>query len=490
VTLDAPYDRQIYTNRDLSLEAIAVTGFDMDYTLAIYHQLRIEEISIETTTAKLLERHYPAQLREMKSDPRFAMRGLMVDKRLGNIIKMDRHGYVGRAYHGKQRLDDDTRKAVYRDQRLGMEFERFAAVDTLFALPEVTLFAETVDLIDAAPELWRDGKPPTYEEAWYDVRECIDEAHSDGSIKERIQANPGEYIERDPDLPRTLHKFRSAGKKLFLLTNSLFSYTDAVMTYLLGDQPSYGHWSSYFDWIVVGAAKPAFFSEGAPFQELDLSGTPVGPRRLDVQRGKVYHGGNQISLQASFGCFADEVLYVGDHIYGDIVKSKKSSGWRTALIVQELQHELQVRRARAMILGEIESLYTLRMQQAQAITAEQQIARTLARVTARELAAMMGREVPFAQGLLDEVRGQIRSQVDGLRKYEKETLDTLERRSREVDESFNPYWGSSFAERHDTSRFGAQVESYACIYTGRVSNLLYVSPGKYFISPHNKLPHW
>ena len=52
------------------------------------------------------------------------------------------------------------------------------------------------------------------------------------------------------------------------------------------------------------------------------------------------------------------------------------------------------------------------------------------------------------------------------------------------------YWGSAFAERHDTSRFGAQVEFYACIYTSRVSNFLYVSPARYFHSPHGSLPHW
>ena len=64
------------------------------------------------------------------------------------------------------------------------------------------------------------------------------------------------------------------------------------------------------------------------------------------------------------------------------------------------------------------------------------------------------------------------------------------RRGKDVDAAFNPYWGSSFAERHDTSRFGAQVESFACIYTSRVSNFLFASPAKYFISPHGSLPHW
>ena len=47
-----------------------------------------------------------------------------------------------------------------------------------------------------------------------------------------------------------------------------------------------------------------------------------------------------------------------------------------------------------------------------------------------------------------------------------------------------------FDERHDASRFGAQVEDYACVYTSRVSNFLYVSPSRYFHSPQGTLPHW
>lgn len=37
-----------------------------------------------------------------------------------------------------------------------------------------------------------------------------------------------------------------------------------------------------------------------------------------------------------------EILYVGDHIFGDILKSKKRQGWRTFLVVPELTKELQV----------------------------------------------------------------------------------------------------------------------------------------------------
>ena len=42
------------------------------------------------------------------------------------------------------------------------------------------------------------------------------------------------------------------------------------------------------------------------------------------------------------GARGKDVLYVGDHIYGDILKSKKIRGWRTFLIIPELMQEVRV----------------------------------------------------------------------------------------------------------------------------------------------------
>ena len=46
-----------------------------------------------------------------------------------------------------------------------------------------------------------------------------------------------------------------------------------------------------------------------------------------------------------FTCLRRDVLYVGDHIFGDVLKSKKLRGWRTFLIVPELNDEFQVKEA-------------------------------------------------------------------------------------------------------------------------------------------------
>ena len=68
----------------------------MDYTIARYNKERIEALAHKLTAAKLVERGYPDEVTELKYDPDFVIRGLTVDKQLGNLIKLDRHNHAGR----------------------------------------------------------------------------------------------------------------------------------------------------------------------------------------------------------------------------------------------------------------------------------------------------------------------------------------------------------------------------------------------------------
>ncbi len=172
----------------------------------------------------------------------------------------------------------------------------------------------------------------------------------------------GRYIFRDPELGPALHKLRSGGKKLFLLTNSLWDYTDVVMSFLLdGVVTEYPSWRNYFDVVITGAAKPAFFTEGRPFLEVDAStreNTVLGEAKA-LERWKVYQGGNLPALERMTGIGGEKVLYVGDHIYGDILRSRKASLWRTCMVVQELEDEIRYTEGRGeeiARLGEVELL--------------------------------------------------------------------------------------------------------------------------------------
>ncbi|TPV94056.1 MAG: HAD-IG family 5'-nucleotidase [Myxococcales bacterium FL481] len=489
VSTEAPFTRRVFTNRDLAFDSMKAVGFDMDYTLGIYNQPALEALSIEIGVEKLIRRGYPTRLETIQADPEFAVRGLVVDKEYGNILKMDRHGYVGRAYHGRKLLPRPERKDIYRAQRVGQERERFARVDTLFALPEVTLFAALVEMVEDHPDDWS-RTPPSYTQIWTDVREAIDESHRDETIKSRIKDQPAAYFHKDPDLAPTLHKLRSAGKKLFLLTNSYYAYTQVVMGHLLNDQMAiYDDWSRYFDWVVVGSQKPSFFVANRPFLEVDRrTQAHVGKPRDEPQKGKVYEAGNREGLERALGVHSDEILYVGDHIYGDIVTSKKTASWRTVLVVEDLEQELEVQRAHELSLREIEALAEIRNEITEQLFAEKHKLRVLERLGG-EVADEDGAGEETVQAAARGTLGDVRARLDRLQQHRDELEAVLQRRTATVDQAYNRYWGSIFAERLNTSLYGAQVEGYACLYTSRVSNFLYVSPSRYFHAPAARMPH-
>lgn len=488
---DVARKSRVYVNRNLRMDQIDLVGFDMDYTLALYNQQRIEALSVECTLRKLIDRGYPSEILALDYDPSFAIRGLLVDRHYGNVLKMDRYGHVGRVYHGRTRLDKEERHRLYRTQRIRLSSPRYAWIDTLFALPEAVMFARIVELFESQPGRVR------YDKLWRDIREAIDEAHRDDSIKRIIKADPGAFIERDPELGSTLHKLRSAGKRLFLLTNSFWDYTDVVMRYLLDGQLSaYPSWRGYFDTIIVGGTKPAFFTERRPFIEIDArSGEELGEARA-LQRGHVYQGGNLVDFEAHVRCGGERVLYIGDHIYGDMLRAKKASVWRTAMIVQELESELEQAERMSERIRWIERQERRRARLESEIGYQQLVLRSLQRASAEGPTGTPEPNVeaapnpaPIDAATLAEARHAARKKLDELRATHRELSDEMSRVEAEIDRAFNPWWGQIFKEGTENSRFGEQVEDYACLYTSRVSNFLAYSPLQYFRAPRDHMPH-
>lgn len=341
--IDVPRRRRVFCNRNLRMDQVELIGFDMDYTLALYHQDRLEQLSIELTLGKLCGKHgYPEEIRGLTYSPERAIRGLMVDRQLGNVFKMDRHSHVGRCFHGSRMLRSDERRALYRNARIDLSSDRYEWIDTLFGLPEAVMYLTLVDWYKKRAAAG--GAGVDFDKLFGDIRTSIDEAHRDDTLKSVIRADLPSYIQKDPDLPETLHKLRSSGKKLFLLTNSLYDYTDAVMKFLLeGTALPYPSWRQYFDVVVVGGAKPAFFNEQRPFIPLDpVSGRVLPGEVRQFARDRVYQGGNVQTFEELTGIRGENVLYIGDHIYGDILRLRKQHMWRTAMILQELDREMAV----------------------------------------------------------------------------------------------------------------------------------------------------
>jgi HAD superfamily 5'-nucleotidase-like hydrolase len=460
------------------MDKVDAVGFDMDYTLAMYHLQRLEQLAFEMTLARMISAlAYPPDIGALKYDPEFVIRGVVMDKAHGNIFKMDRHNHVGRAYHGRRPLPFEEVKRLYRDEKVHLSSPRFAWIDTLFALPEACLFAEVIELVEGR------GEKVDYGKLWADIRESIDTVHRDGSLKAIVKEDLARYVMRDAELGPALHKLRSGGKKLFLLTNSLWDYTDAVMSFILdGVLPEYPSWRNYFDAVVTGAAKPAFFSERRPLFVLSPAGDRAG-EATSLERGRWYEGGDLPTLERLLGIGGDRVLYVGDHIYGDILRSRKSSLWRTCMIVEEIERELAWLEKSQDRLDELARLEDLRVRVEDEIAVHRSALNALDRRLEREEVSGDEREA------LDAERRAAKRELEALRRARKDANGRIAELEGLVEEGFNAYWGLTFKEGNENSRFGEQIEDYACVYTSRASNFVFYSPMQYFRSPRAAMPH-
>lgn len=471
-----PRPKRVFANRSLKLAGIDWVGFDMDYTLAIYNQPEMDRLSVEVTVKKLVARGYPQALADADYPIEFPIRGLLIDKKYGHILKLDRFKHVAKGYHGLRRLEREELRALYLAKRIRHSSARYHYIDTLYALSEAAVYAKAVEVLEAR------HMALDYTQLFTDIRECIDEAHRDGSILSMVESDLPRFVDRDPLLAQTLHKLRSAGKRLFLLTNSRHDYTEKMMTYLLGgamsEYPTYRH---YFDVVIVAARKPAFFAEGTPLLVRNDQGTrPFVP---PVERGTIYEGGNLQELERALGTTGDRILYVGDHIYGDILRSRRESAWRTVMIIQEMEAEVLATEACSAERVELGALHQereeledqLRFFQTRFKECTRKLETSTIAVDERaELEAERGR----AKRNVERVRGQMRA-IEA-------QASTLEQK---IDAQFHPFWGSLMKETHERSSFGDQVEDYACLYTSRVSNFAGYSPMQHFRSARDHMAH-
>ncbi|CAN0201842.1 unnamed protein product [Scytosiphon promiscuus] len=465
---------EIFCNRELNMKQIKAVGFDMDYTLAQYFTA-FDQLAFDGAKQKLMkDLGYPKMVDAFEYDPELFSRGLVIDLERGNIIKMDRHKYIRVAFHGFKKLKSEERKQIYLDggkasfPLICMQTftgRKYVSMDTLFSLVDAVLYAHLVELKDNGNEFLA-GK--SYERLFRDVRKCVDLCHRDGVIKDRVEEDPARYIVPDPDMVPMLKRFREEGVQVFLLTNSLWDYTHVVMNFLCGNvkrEDRTSEWLDLFDVAITGACKPSFLVE--PYLSLfrvdeatgDLRNTDgvMGSPTEFLAEGKVFQGGNWLHLHDLLSLSSgDQLLYVGDHMFADILRSKRTLGWRTCLIVPELESEMNANRENRDLRMEVNMLRTLQYN-------------LDTRLDDVRLEVMKeGPDSPSAVELaeLEEEQVQLKSLLrdDGLLLHSK----------------FHPDWGQLFKSGYQDSRFATQVATYACIYTSKASNLARVSTQRSF----------
>uniref|UniRef100_A0A3P8WML2 5'-nucleotidase, cytosolic II, like 1 n=1 Tax=Cynoglossus semilaevis TaxID=244447 RepID=A0A3P8WML2_CYNSE len=198
-------------------------------------------------------------------------------------------------------------------------------------------------------------------------------------------------------------------------------------------------WRSFFDLIVVDTRKPLFFGEGTVLRQVDTHtgklriGTYVG----DLQNGTVYSGGSSDIVTDLLNVKGKDILYVGDHIFGDILKSKKRQGWKTFLVVPELTKELCVWEDKKNLFDELKHLDI------------------------------------FLAELYKHLDSGSRDCPD---------ISTIQKRMRKMDTAYGQM-GSLLRSGARQTLFASQLMRYADLYSSTCSNLLHYPFNYLFLAP-------
>ena len=461
--------RGIFCNRTLNLRSIAAIGYDMDYTLVHYDIHQWERRAYEYLQQKLVDQGWP--LSDLRFDPTAVVRGLIIDTELGNILKANRFGYVKRARHGTVPMNLTVQRELYGRIIIDLSESRWVFLNTLFSLSEACMYSQLVELLDR-------GKLATvlgYDDLYDVIRTSLDETHVDGILKTEIIADPERFVELDPDVPLTLLDQQHAGKKLLLITNSEWAYTQAMMEYafdryLPGDMV----WRDLFDLIIVSARKPDFFSSTHPFFEVTNDEGLLRPIVGGPIAGRTYLGGNATAVEKHLGVSGDGILYIGDHLFSDVHVTKNLLRWRTGLIVRELEGEISATEG----FYEQQHRLTRLMDEKERLEQEHSEVRLMLQRKRLGYGPQPGENVKEMESRLAGLRS-------GLRALDQE-ISPLADASGKVS---NDRWGLLMRAGNDKSHMARQVERHADIYMSRVSNMMSSTPFAYFRSPKGSLPH-
>ena len=465
----SPYERSIFTNRTLNLRTIKAIGYDMDYTLIHYDSKRWERTMYEYLKRKMLELGWPVE--DLEYVPKMIIRGLVLDKKLGNIVKPNRFGYVKQAYHGTKPIDFKSLRKVYSRTTVDIRQDRWLMLTTFFDVPVAFMYSQLVDKLDRneLPEVMG------YTDLEEQMTSNLDAAYAEGMLRDEILKDPAHYVVEDDEIPLTLLDQKYAGKKILLITDSEWDYVYGIMTCTFDPHlPDGMTWRDLFDMVIVSAGKPNFFLRDQPAFEVATEEGLLRPVVGSLKEGNIYVGGHARLVEETFGLRSGEIMYIGDHVESDVHATKSILRWRTGLVLRELEEELAC-------------LYEFRDRQAdlskmmvEKSKLEQKHVQL--RLYAQRAKHGYGPKSTFSVAKLYRQIGELIKKISAL----DERIKPL---AREAQGMFNPRWGLLTRAGFDKSYLARQLEGYADIYMSRVSNFLYQTPFAYLRSTRSSLPH-
>src|SRR5690606_37938413 len=93
---------------------------------------------------------------------------------------------------------------------------------------------------------------------------------ADGSLKQHICSDLENYVIREPNVVNGLRRCIRHGKKIFILTNSDYHYTNLLLSYAINPFLGEGEtWPDLFEYVITLSNKPRFFYDNFKFLRVD-----------------------------------------------------------------------------------------------------------------------------------------------------------------------------------------------------------------------------
>ncbi|XP_017066554.1 5'-nucleotidase domain-containing protein 3 [Drosophila eugracilis] len=442
----------VFACNELDLSEVQVYGFDYDYTLACYKPI-LEDLLYNLAREMLVKRfRYPEDILELEYEPNFAVRGLHYDVEKGLLVKLDSflQLQLGSVYRGRTKVEAEEVLKLYHNRLLPIAYvegpnnsyrhntnSKMVQLADLFSVPEMCLLCNVIEYfernrIDYNPEI-----------VFHDTRTAMGSCHP--IMHGKVMMNTEKYIERNPKLVKFFEKLQQAGKNLFLVTNSPYSFVNCGMSWLVGS-----NWRDFFDVVIVQARKPKFFTdESRPIRLFDeRTQSHLWDRVFKLEKGKIYYEGSVRQLQELKGWRGHSVLYFGDHPYSDLADVTLKHSWRTGAIISELAHEIK----------------TLN----------------------REDFKMSANWLQMLTQLIEETQDDESEAAQICLKEWMEERDQLRNKTKNV---FNEQFGSVFRTYHNPTYFSRRLFRFADIYTSDITNLLKFSTTHTFYPRRGVMPH-
>jgi len=449
----------VFVNRTLNFRRLKAVGFDMDHTLIRYNSHAFEELTFQFIRDILITRlGYPEEVASTKFKYDLAIRGLVIDQKNGALLKLDRFNQIYMSCQGTRIIPFKEQRLNYSDRMVDLSDPRFLSIDTTFSISVASMYMQLVDLKCSGLEL------PEYDQMAQDTLRAVDLAHGEGPLKDFVSENLTRFIQKDPEVVRGLERLKKHGKFLFIITNSDYEYAKALLDFAINPfLENHAHWSELFNLVLVGAQKPRFFQDSLRLLKVDPHNGSLSNHFGPLTEG-LFQGGSAERFETSFGFSPQDILYMGDHIYGDILRLKKDCGWRTGLVLEELSQE-------------IESLKQTQEQQA-------------------DIDHWMKKKLPLERRI-QELESQ---QIEGSHHGHSDEISLLFKEMKVIDQKlsqliqatskfYNPTWGPIMRSGNMESYYANQVVRFADLYMDRLSALMTSSPRAYFRASRIDLPH-